>query len=147
MTGRGPRLALVFWIAHVVVDKSNGCRGLFDRRQVPGISHDLGARAAERSGVDDRHYLNGRYRVDRTSAAVSDAARSVGAGGYTALKFDPFGLAWRIQDRREEDLSIDTVAAVRYAVGTEVDLMMDRRSRDELAGLLERSDDHAGHRR
>jgi L-alanine-DL-glutamate epimerase-like enolase superfamily enzyme len=138
---------LVFWIAHVVVNKSNGCRGLFDRRQVSAISHDLEACAAERSGVDDRHYVIGRYRVDRTSAAVSDAARSLGAGGYTALKFDPFGLPWRIQDRRDEDLSIDTVAAVRHAVGTEVDLMMDRRSGDELAGLLERADDHAGHHR
>ena len=35
---------------------------------------------------------------ERTPEAFAQAARDVVARGYTALKFDPFGAAWRIQD-------------------------------------------------
>ena len=74
----------------------------------------LGGRIRERVRV----YANGWYRTERTPGGVRRRApgRS-SASGYTALKFDPFGAGWRVQDRREEDLSIDIVAAVREAVG------------------------------
>ena len=49
--------------------------------------------------------------------------------GYTALKFDPFGAAWRIVDRRDFDLAIDIIAAVRDAVGDEVDILVEGHNR------------------
>jgi hypothetical protein len=73
----------------------------------------LGGRVRDRI----RAYANGWYRVERTPEAFGANARDVAARGYTALKFDPFGAAWRTQERREEDLSIDIGAAVREAVG------------------------------
>lgn len=80
-----------------------------------------------------RAYANGWYQVERTPDAFAAAARSVVSKGYTALKLDPFGAAHRVLDRREEDLSIDIVAAVRDAVGAHVDLMIEGHSRFSVA--------------
>lgn len=85
----------------------------------------LGGKVRDRVRV----YANGWYRTDRVPEAVADKARDVVAGGYTAMKFDPFGSAWRVQDRRDEDLSIDIVRAVRDAVGPDVDLMIEAHNR------------------
>ena len=60
-----------------------------------------------------RAYANGWYRTDRTPEAFAEKAKLVVERGYTAMKFDPFGAGWRMQERREEDLSVDIVAAVR----------------------------------
>ena len=73
-----------------------------------------------------RAYANGWYRGERTPEAFAEAAAGVVARGYTALKFDPFGAAYRVMDRRDEDLSIAIVEAVRAAVGPSVTM---RRSR------------------
>jgi galactonate dehydratase len=62
------------------------------------------------------------------------------ARGYGALKFDPFGAGWRVQSRREEDLSIDIVAAVRDAVGPAVELMIVGHSRFSVATALRIAD-------
>jgi galactonate dehydratase len=87
-----------------------------------------------------RAYANGWYRVDRTPEAFAEAARGVVARGYGALKFDPFGAGWRVQSRREEDLSIDIVAAVRDAVGPAVELMIEGHSRFSVATALRIAD-------
>lgn len=92
----------------------------------------LGGRVRDRVRV----YANGWYRTDRTPDGFAERARAVKALGYTALKFDPFGAAWRVQDRREEDLSIDIVAAVRDAVGPDVDLMIEAHNRFSVATAL-----------
>ena len=42
-------------------------------------------------------YANGWYQVDRTTDSFARAAVDVVAAGYRALKFDPFGTAWRTQ--------------------------------------------------
>jgi galactonate dehydratase len=76
-----------------------------------------------------RAYANGWYRGERTPQAFGDAARKVTARGYTALKFDPFGAAWRKMDPRDEDLAIDIVAAVRSAVGPHVDVLVEGHNR------------------
>lgn len=96
----------------------------------------LGGRVRDRVRV----YANGWYRTDRTPEGFAERAGAVKALGYTALKFDPFGAAWRVQDRREEDLSIDIVAAVRNAVGPDVDLMIEAHNRFGVATALRIAD-------
>lgn len=76
-----------------------------------------------------RAYANGWYRGPRTTESFAELAKGVVARGYTALKFDPFGAAWRVMDPADEALSIDIVAAVRQAVGPLVDLMIEGHSR------------------
>jgi galactonate dehydratase len=85
----------------------------------------LGGRCHDRL----RAYANGWYRGDRTAEAFARAARKVVAKGYTALKFDPFGAAWRKLDLADEDLSLDIVAAVRDAVGPHVDVLVEGHNR------------------
>ena len=96
----------------------------------------LGGRVRDRVRV----YANGWYRTDRTPEAFAERARAVKALGYTALKFDPFGAGWRVQDRREEDLSIAIVAAVRDAVGPDVDLMIEAHNRFSVSTALRIAD-------
>lgn len=76
-----------------------------------------------------RTYANGWYRGERTPENFAACARKAVALGYTALKFDPFGDAYRVIPRREEDVSIELVAAVRDAVGPDVDLLIEGHSR------------------
>ncbi len=76
-----------------------------------------------------RAYANGWYRCPRTPEAFAEAARRTQALGYTALKFDPFGTAWRKTARRDEDLAIEIVDAVRDAVGRDVDLAVEAHAR------------------
>ena len=83
-----------------------------------------------------RAYANGWYRCPRTPEAFAEAARAVIKLGYTAMKFDPFGVAWRKMDKKEEDLSIDIVTAVREAVGPHVDLAIEAHSRFSVATAI-----------
>ena len=76
-----------------------------------------------------RVYANGWYQGPRDPAFFADAATSVVEMGYTALKFDPFGSAYRTLSREEERLSRDIVQAVREAVGDEVDLLIEAHDR------------------
>ena len=48
-----------------------------------------------------RVYANGWYRGPRTPESFHVKAKEVVAKGYTALKFDPFGAAWRIMEGLE----------------------------------------------
>ncbi|PYV42786.1 MAG: hypothetical protein DMG06_12900 [Acidobacteria bacterium] len=83
-----------------------------------------------------RAYANGWYRCPRSPEAFADAARQALKLGYTALKFDPFGSGWRTLSRREEDLSIQIVAAVRAAVGPEIDLAVEAHSRFSVSNAI-----------
>jgi galactonate dehydratase len=96
----------------------------------------LGGRIRDRIRV----YANGWYRTDRHPERVADLARKTVALAYTALKIDPFGAAYRVMDRREEDLSIDIVAAVREAIGPDVDLMIEGHCRFSVATALRVAD-------
>jgi galactonate dehydratase len=99
--------------------------------------HDLlGGRIRNKVPV----YANGWYRTDRTPEAFAERAADVVGRGYRALKFDPFGAAYRVMDRREEDLSIAIVAAVRDAVGPAVDLMIEAHNRFSAATALRVAD-------
>jgi galactonate dehydratase len=102
----------------------------------------LGGRLRDRV----RAYANGWYRTERTPEAFAERARDVIARGYTALKFDPFGAAYRVQDPVDEDLSIDIVAAVREVVGPQVDLMIEGHDRFSVSTALRIADRLAEHR-
>jgi galactonate dehydratase len=83
-----------------------------------------------------RAYANGWYRCSRTPEAFAAKAQEVVALGYSAMKFDPFGTAWRKMTRAEEDLSIDIVAAVREAVGPTVDIIIEAHARFGVATAI-----------
>lgn len=72
-----------------------------------------------------RAYANGWYRGPRTPESFAEKAKGVAARGYTALKFDPFGNAWRTLTRADFELSLDIVTAVREAVGNTVDILIE----------------------
>jgi galactonate dehydratase len=76
-----------------------------------------------------RAYANGWYQGQRDPAFFAEAAARVVAMGYTALKFDPFGTAYRFFDAAEERRSLAIVRAVRAAVGDTVDLLIEGHDR------------------
>lgn len=76
-----------------------------------------------------RAYANGWYQGPRDPAFFADRAKEVAAIGYTALKFDPFGSAYRYLDADDERLSLRIVEAVRLAVGDSVDLLIEAHDR------------------
>src|SRR5262249_22830184 len=57
---------------------------------------------------------------DFASQALAAVAR-----GYQALKFDPFGVAWKELSAEQAEAAVATVAAVREAVGPRVGLMIE----------------------
>ncbi len=81
----------------------------------------LGGRARERLPA----YANGWYGGARTPQDYADRAREVVRRGYRAMKFDPFGVAWKEMTRDEMAAAEQTVAAVRRAVGDGVELMIE----------------------
>ena len=83
-----------------------------------------------------RTYANGWYRGDRTPQNFANCAVEAVAMGYTALKFDPFGDAYRVVPPSDENLSIEIVAAVRDAVGPGVDLLIEGHSRFTVATAI-----------
>ena len=73
-----------------------------------------------------RVYANGWYSGAKTPAAYAAKAKETVARGFTALKFDPFPGPWRTHISREaEEQVVETVRAVREAVGPEVDLLIE----------------------
>ena len=84
-----------------------------------------------------RAYANGWYRGPRTPESFAEKARVVAGRGYTALKFDPFGAAWRVLSSYDFDLALDIVAALRDAVGPSVDLLIEAHSRFSVAAAIQ----------
>ena len=76
-----------------------------------------------------RVYANGWYQTARTPENFYEKAKAVVAKGYTALKFDPFGTAWRAVDREDFQLALEIIAAVREAVGKNVDVLVEGHNR------------------
>ncbi len=87
-----------------------------------------------------RAYANGWYRGPREPESFAEKAKIVAGRGYTALKFDPFGSAWRMVSRADFDLSIDIIAAVRDAVGPSVDLLIEGHCRFNVATAVQFSE-------
>lgn len=84
-----------------------------------------------------RAYANGWYTGPRDPAFFAERAAQVVALGYTALKFDPFGAAYRFLDRAEFRLSMAIVGAVREAVGPDVDVLIEGHDRFSVSTAIE----------
>lgn len=76
-----------------------------------------------------RAYANGWYQGPREPHFFAEAAAKVVEMGYTALKFDPFGNAYRFMERAEQRRSLEIVRAVRETVGDEIDIMIEAHDR------------------
>jgi galactonate dehydratase len=80
-----------------------------------------------------RLYANGWYRTGGPTAEYAADAERVVAMGYTALKFDPFvnssgdhrAVPQKIMGRRDIRTAVQRVAAVRDAVGPDVDILLE----------------------
>src|SRR5205823_6341767 len=66
-------------------------------------------------------YANGWYGGANSPAEYAERAGEVVGHGYRALKFDPFGVAWKDLSRAEVEAAVEIVAAVREAVGPQVE--------------------------
>src|SRR5262249_474182 len=84
-----------------------------------------------------RAYANGWYRGPRTPEHFAQKAKEVVRRGYTAMKFDPFGANWRVLTRKEFDLPRNISAAVREAVGPQIDLLIEGHSRFSAASAIQ----------
>src|SRR5204863_3244915 len=88
---------------------------------VPVVSL-LGGPCRERIRV----YANGWYSGAKTPADYATKAKATVARGFSALKFDPFPGPWRTHITREAERQVvETVGAVRDAVGPGVDLLIE----------------------
>jgi galactonate dehydratase len=70
-------------------------------------------------------YANGWYSSISDLKELSDKASEVVSRGYKALKFDPFGPGGREISRSDLEKAVQTVEAVRNAVGDEVDILLE----------------------
>ena len=65
-------------------------------------------------------YANGWYGGARRPKEYAERAREVVGRGYGALKFDPFGDAWKVLSKEEAEEVVALLAAVREAVGPKI---------------------------
>ena len=73
-----------------------------------------------------RVYANGWYTNPGTPEQNAEEAKRVVAMGYTSMKFDPFGQTnFMTISPEEAQLAEDRVAAVREAVGTNVEILVE----------------------
>src|SRR4051794_481621 len=82
-------------------------------------------------------YANGWYGGAQTPKEYAERAREVIARGYRALKFDPFGTAWKDLSQEESEAAVDRVAKVREAVGPRVGLMVEFHGRLSVGSAVE----------
>lgn len=74
-------------------------------------------------------YANGWYQAERDPEQVAARARLVVERGYRALKLDPFGAARTELSAPERRRSAAIMAAVREAVGPDVEIMVEMHGR------------------
>ena len=80
-----------------------------------------------------RMYANVWFSGAKTAEEFADAAVKAKNLGITALKWDPFGKAYLYMDRPDLHRSIEIVEAVRGAVGSDVDLLIECHGRFDIA--------------
>jgi galactonate dehydratase len=74
-------------------------------------------------------YANGWYGGAANPHEYAELAKEAVAKGYNALKFDPFGVAWKEIHPYEGELAIELVAKIREAVGPEIGLIIEYHGR------------------
>jgi galactonate dehydratase len=74
-------------------------------------------------------YANGWYQAEREPSAIAELAARVAARGYRALKLDPFGAASAELAAADRRRAIAIVAAVRDAVGPDVQILIEMHGR------------------
>jgi len=102
----------------------------------------LGGRVRDRLPA----YANGWYGGLRTAREYAARAKEVVRRGYRALKFDPFGTAWKEMDRAAMEEAEALVTAVREAVGNDVEVMIEVHGRLSAACAIEMGKRLARHR-
>ena len=85
----------------------------------------LGGRANDKVRI----YVNGWFSGAKKPEEFALCGKRVLARGITALKWDPFGKAYLTLSNRELDNAMECVAAVREAVGNQVDLLIEGHGR------------------
>lgn len=85
-----------------------------------------------------RVYANGWYSNPGTPQQLADEAKRVVDMGYTAMKFDPFGQKnyYKIS-LAEAQLAEDRVAAVRTAVGPNVDVLIEAHAKFDVMNAIQ----------
>ena len=85
-----------------------------------------------------RVYANGWYTNPGTPEQNAEEAKTVVGMGYTAMKFDPFGQTNYFNiSLREAQLAADRVAAVREAVGPDVDILVEAHAKFNVATAIQ----------
>jgi galactonate dehydratase len=74
-------------------------------------------------------YANGWYQAEREPVAIARLARGVVERGYRALKLDPFGAASAELAGADRRRAESIVAAVREAVGPDVQILIEMHGR------------------
>jgi galactonate dehydratase len=87
---------------------------------------------------DIRVYANGWYTNPGTPQQNADEAKKVVDMGYTAMKFDPFGQHnyYKIS-LKEAQLAQERVAAVRKAVGPNVDILVEAHAKFDVMNAIQ----------
>lgn len=80
-----------------------------------------------------RMYANAWFVGAKKPEDFAAAAREAVAKGITALKWDPFGSAYQYMSNAEFSRSMAVVEAVRGAVGSDVDLLIECHGRFDIA--------------
>ncbi|WP_420111049.1 galactonate dehydratase [Pseudactinotalea sp.] len=81
-------------------------------------------------------YANAWFAGARSAAEFAERARAAVDWGYRALKWDPFGSAFRTLDRGELRQALEVVDAVAAAVGDDADLIIEAHGRFEVPTAL-----------
>jgi galactonate dehydratase len=119
------RKSLYFESGPAVSGIEIACWDVIGRKLGTPVSQLLGGAVEPRL----RAYANGWYSGPRDPKGFGEAAQAVVARGYTALKFDPFGHAYKSIDPADLREALALVEAVRSAVGDDIDIMIEAHDR------------------
>ena len=76
-----------------------------------------------------RIYVNGWFAGAKTPAEFAEKARIAIKRGVTAMKWDPFGKSYLEISNKDLNTALECIGAVRDAVGSEVDLLIEGHGR------------------
>lgn len=96
------------------------------------VSHLLGGTVRD----SIRMYANAWFSGAKTPAEFAAKAKVAVGKGVTALKWDPFGKAYLTLTNREFGEMLDCIAAVREAVGGEIDLLIEGHGRFNISTAI-----------